>query len=334
MVKNNYPKLIGNSESFKNTIRQIKKFSICDASVLLQGETGTGKELSARAIHYLGQRCDYPFVAVNCGALPETLIESELFGNEKGAFTDAREARIGLIAEAEGGTLFLDEVDSLPQKAQVALLRFLQDQTYRPLGGRQEKTGNVRIIAAASSQLPELIDKKLFRLDLCYRLGVLDILLPPLRDRPGDPALLANHFINKFTEIYSMPKKQLTADCVRWLNSYQWPGNIRELENKIHRGLLLAEDDTISIMPPPPDNDRRKGIERRLFSITSVSYKDARQQVLERFEKQYLIEAMRKSKGNVTHASRIASKERRAFGKLLKKHDIDRNSFNTYDNNG
>lgn len=323
MSTNKLPNMIGQSDAFKNSLTLIHKFSTCDASVLLQGETGTGKELSARAIHYMSQRRDYPFVAINCGALPETLIESELFGNEKGAFTDARDARPGLITEAEGGTLFLDEIDSMPLKAQISLLRFLQDQTFRPLGSRREKKGNVRIIAAASNHLAQYIDRGHFRIDLAYRLGVLDLTLPPLRDRPGDPALLAEHFIHKYADKYNTRPKQLNKASLDWINCYDWPGNVRELENKIHRGLIISEGLCFSITPD--DYDYNPPVSTKpLKDITNLDFNQARKSVLNEFEKQYVMEALRKTSGNVTQAAQIANKERRAFGKLIKKHHIDR----------
>ncbi len=317
------PSLIGQSDTFINTLNLTKKFATCDACVLLQGETGTGKELFARAIHYLGQRHEYPFVAVNCGALPETLIESELFGNEKGAFTDAREARRGLIKEAECGTLFLDEVDSMPLRAQVALLRFLQDQTYRPLGSRRELKGNVRIIAAASNCLSKRSVEGGFRLDLAYRLAVLEINLPPLRERPGDPMLLAEHFIDKYAEKYFTEAKHLDHESIRWVDCYNWPGNVRELENLIHRSLLLSEDHTLSIAPA----DYRPSTTGLPHDLSSIHYSDARSRVLDSFEEQYVNSALSKTDGNVTHAASLAHMERRAFGKLIKKHHIDRNIY-------
>lgn len=326
MSSNKQPNMIGQSDAFKNSMTLINKFSTCDASVLLQGETGTGKELSARAIHYMSQRRDYPFVAINCGALPETLIESELFGNEKGAFTDARESRSGLIMEAEGGTLFLDEIDSMPLKAQTSLLRFLQDQTFRPLGSRREKNGNVRIIAAASNHLEKFIDQGQFRIDLAYRLSVLDLTLPPLRDRSGDPALLVEHFIHKYADKYNTQPKQLNNVSLNWIDYYGWPGNVRELENKIHRGLIISDDSCFSIAPDDYDNHLFSSTEL-CRNITDNNFNQARKDVLNEFEKKYVIEALQKTNGNVTHAAHIANKERRAFGKLIKKHQINRHKY-------
>src|SRR5258706_4658136 len=189
--------LVGRSPAFLEVLELTKRFSACDATVLVQGETGTGKELVARAIHYLGARRNFPFIPVNCGALPDSLVESELFGHARGAFTDARDARRGLIAEAQGGTLFLDEIEVLTPKAQVALLRFLQDLEYRPVGGAVVHDANVRIIAASNANLGTLQSDGHFRKDLLFRLNVLSVDLPPLRERQSDVVFLAEIFLKR-----------------------------------------------------------------------------------------------------------------------------------------
>jgi transcriptional regulator with GAF, ATPase, and Fis domain len=186
--------LIGLSPAFRDMVGLVQRIAQTDAPVLIEGETGTGKEVAARAIHYSGSRRDRPFVPVNCGAIPENLIENELFGHVRGAYTDAREPQPGLIALANGGTLFLDEVETLCPKGQVALLRFLQDLNYRPLGSRREESADVRVIAATNIDLSELVHAKQFRMDLYYRLQILFLRMPPLRERTGDAALLAEHF--------------------------------------------------------------------------------------------------------------------------------------------
>src|SRR5438309_10754405 len=186
--------LVGHSPAFLDALELTKRFAACDATVLVQGETGTGKELVARAIHYLGARRDFPFIPLNSDSLPDTLVESELLGPERGAFTDARERRGGLVAEARGGTLFLDEVEAMSQRAQVGLLRFLQDQTYLPLGRRVVTQANVRIVAASNADLAEEVARGRFRRDLWFRLRVLHVRLPPLRERAGDAKLLAQIF--------------------------------------------------------------------------------------------------------------------------------------------
>ena len=200
---------VGASDALVAALQQLRQVARCEAPVLIEGETGTGKELAARAIHYGGARRDGPFVPVNCGAIPETLVESELFGHERGAFTDAREKRTGLVAEARGGTLFLDEVDALNARAQVTLLRFLQDQRYRPVGTPREQRGDVRVIASTNRPLDALAEAGQFRADLLYRLKVLHLVMPPLRDRGDDAVLLAHHFVARFVAQYRMPTKTL-----------------------------------------------------------------------------------------------------------------------------
>ena len=201
--------LIGRSAEFVMVLRQIEKISRSVASVLIQGETGSGKELAARAIHRGSSRGAGPFVAVNCGAVPDALIETELFGHGRGAFTDAREARAGVVAQAERGTLFLDEADALSPKAQVSLLRFLQDFRYRPVGTTTEVASDVRVIAAANQDLHGLVDDGRFRRDLLYRLNILNLWVPPLRGRPADIELLADHFIRFFSNKYGLTSKRL-----------------------------------------------------------------------------------------------------------------------------
>jgi DNA-binding NtrC family response regulator len=243
------PNFVGKSEPFMRALTMIERMARYDAPVLIQGETGTGKELAARAVHYLSSRRQAPFVALNCGAVPETLIETELFGYERGAFTDARQATSGLVAAAEGGTLFLDELDALPQRAQVALLRFLQDKTYRSVGGRQERFSNVRIIAAASPRLHEMLDNGSFRDDLAFRINVLLLEMPPLRERDGDAQLLAVHFVERHARHYGIDPRPLAEDSQQWLSDYRWPGNVRELDNVVQRALLLSDAAALDLRP-------------------------------------------------------------------------------------
>ena len=230
MSKITVTNLIGCSPAFAEAIELIRHIAETDAPVLLEGETGTGKEVAARAIHYSGRRQDRAFVAVNCGALPEHLIENELFGHARGAYTDARAPQTGLVALADGGTLFLDEVESLCPRGQVALLRFLQDLRYRPLGAQREEHANVRIIAATNVSLWEMVLARQFRSDLYYRLQILFLRLPPLRERTGDPGVLASHFVNVFGARYGWPPRRLAWESIAALDRYHWPGNVRELE--------------------------------------------------------------------------------------------------------
>ena len=323
--------LIGESGVFQHMLAVINKIAGYDATVLISGETGSGKELAARAIHYQGKRADKPFIPVNCGALPDHLIENELFGHCKGAYTDAREAQNGLIAQAEGGTLFLDEVDALSPKAQVSLLRFLQDGKYRPLGGTRLLSADVRILAASNDDLQALVNQDRFRADLHYRLNVMELAVPPLRERGDDIVMLARHFINEAACRYNMVQLELHPDTLPWLARQPWPGNVRELQNRIQREFLMCDGPDLLICDPAPESERRRKADRRQALLdaqnNTLNFNDAKQATLQAFERNHLIRLMRESAGNVSHAARLAGKERRALGKLLKKYCIEPEVF-------
>lgn len=316
--------MVGNSRPFLQVIRQIRKIAGCAAPVLIEGETGTGKELAARAIHYLSDRQDYPFIPVNCGAIPDSLLENELFGHRKGAFTDAKANQRGLIIQAEGGTLFLDEVEAFSQKGQVVLLRFLQDMCYRPLGSDQARRANVRIIAASNTKLKLLVDSGLLRQDFYFRLNIMFIEMPSLRQRLDDIKQLADHFLDQFREEYQQPEKYLAASTLGWMQSYNWPGNIRELENMLHREFLLSEESAIQFGGNGVKLKERRNntLDRRRNLYLDTSFAEAKTRVISQFEGNYLSWLMHEAEGNVTRAAKIAGKERRALGKLLKKHKI------------
>ena len=320
---------LGASPAFQTANVVIERIANCDATTLVLGETGTGKELAARAIHYLSARREYAFVPVNCGAIPENLFESEFFGHTKGAFTDAKGARPGLVVHADGGTLFLDEVECLSPKGQVVLLRFLQDQSYLPVGGRMQ-TANVRIVAASNRDLFQMVQAGEFRADLYYRLALLKLTLPPLRERTGDPELLARHFIEVGSKRFRVPTKGLHCSALEWFNSYQWPGNIRELENLIFREMLLSDNDEICIQSTPWSEmqiDRRGKSDRRQGSWLDMPYQSAKQLALRDFEQRYLNNSLTQTKGNISAAARLAGKERRSFARLIKKHGIEKTRF-------
>ena len=310
-------RIIGESRAFALALDRVERISRSDAPVLIEGETGCGKEVAARAVHYGGPRRAAPFVPINCGALPDALFEAELFGHERGAFTDARERRRGLVAEADGGTLFLDEVDALAPKAQVALLRFLQDQCFRPLGSAREQQGNVRLIAASNRPLEQLVADGGFRQDLLYRLKVLHVELPPLRVRERDAALLAEHFADRYARKYGSAAHGFDHQALDWIAAQPWPGNIRELENWVHREVLMGDGPLIRVAVAGP---------AVYASPTSglPNYREAKAQALAAFEHDFLLRALRASEGNVSAAALLVGKERRAFGKLLKKYAIDR----------
>lgn len=315
--------MIGRSPRFLHTLSLIKRIACYDAPVLIQGETGTGKEMAARAIHYLGARREYPFTPVNCGAIPESLFENELFGHEKGAFTDARDSQLGLVAQSERGTLFLDEVESLSPKAQVTLLRFLQDFEYKPLGGTRAVKADLRVISASNTDLEKSVSGGEFRRDLWFRLHVIPLHLPSLAERPGDISLLAEYFLDKFSHHYHQAVRRFGPRALSWMNAYSWPGNVRELENFVHRALVTSDGPLIGFSEVIPDaiDDSVSG---DAPAATSISFSAAKSKVIAEFERRYLGQLMQEAEGNVTRAARIAGKERRALGKLLKKHGLAR----------
>jgi DNA-binding NtrC family response regulator len=251
--------IIGESEGVKRLHGLIRRVADTEANVLIQGESGTGKELVAQAIHFGSARAQQPFVPVNCGAIPSELIESELFGHAKGAYTGAVTASDGLIREASGGTLFLDEISELPLNVQVKLLRVLQERQVRPLGSNQAYHTDTRFLAASNRNLKECSEQGTFRADLYYRLNVITIQVPPLRERGRDIVVLAEYFMRQYVRKFGSPVERMSPDFVRFLNSYHWPGNIRELQNVIERAVILADTDELtageleeSIVSPAP----------------------------------------------------------------------------------
>lgn len=320
--------MIGQSKAFQEVLGLIEKISDCTAPVLIEGETGTGKELVARAIHYGGARHKDPFVPINCGAIPDALVENELFGHKQGAYTGAQADNAGLIAQAQYGTLFLDEIDALSPKAQVTLLRFLQDYVYRPVGACKTHCADVRIVVASNADLIKLSEQGKFRTDLLFRLKIICLMLPPLRVRQGDAALLADYFLQICAEKYSRGEKTLHPDTLAWFDQYRWPGNIRELENMISREYLLEEGAVIRFESPAlTGNEPYVGIDRRQMNLTRVSFGEAKNREIEKFEQSYLTEALTKTHGNITKAAQLAGKERRAFGKLLKKYGLNKSLY-------
>ncbi len=333
--------LLGESPAFHVLLAQIERFARCDATVLIDGETGTGKELAARAIHYLSPRGEGPFIPINGGAIPDALIGSELFGHSRGAFTDAREARQGLIAQAEGGTLFLDELETLSAAGQVALLRFLQDHEYRPLGASQTRLANVRVIGATNAKLADLAQTGEFRQDLLYRLNVLTLDVPPLRSRGDDSVVLARAFLRKLCVRYQHPERTLHPDAVLALRRHSWPGNVRELENLIHREFLLADDVQLELgaLPraTPGEQDRRVKFRRSddapaasaevRPAAVPAEFRQAKAHAIAEFERHYVCSLLQKAGGNVSLAARLAGKERSRFNRLVRKYRISARAF-------
>lgn len=308
---------IGEAPAFRAIIEKIPRVAACNVTVLLTGDTGTGKEMCARAIHYLSDRANKSFVPVNCGSIPIELFENELFGHEQGAFTDARQARRGMIAEAEGGTLFLDEVDSLPLPVQVKLLRLLQERQYRPLGGQYRKA-DIRVIAATNQNLQAKLQVGAFREDLFYRLKVVTLHLPPLRHRREDILPLANHFLKVSSQEYNRPMKEFSAGAIQKLSAHTWSGNVRELENVAQQAVVMVNGPIIRARDLQLANEYPESSE----IPTGESFKAAKARVIEEFERTYLEETLVSCEGNISKAARRARKDRRSFFALLKKYNL------------
>ena len=318
--------LVGEAPAFKDIVSRLPALARADGSLLITGETGTGKELVARAIHELGPRASLPFVAVNCGSLVDTLLESELFGHERGAFTDAHARRQGLIARAAGGTLFLDEVETLTPRGQVALLRVVHERTFRPLGSTSEQRVDARFVAATNGRLDRLVQAGSFRADLYYRLCVFSITLPPLHERQEDILPLALYFLAKHAG-RSGPAPKLSPVATETLLAFDWPGNVRELESAMVRAAHVARGGVIEMGDLGlPGGYGGAGLAPTLLEAPG-SYKAQKRRVLEAFERQYLVQLMSDWGGNVSRAARAAGKERRDLGKLLKRHGLDPRQF-------
>ncbi len=326
--------LIGTSRCFLQTTGMIPLLSMAKSTVLISGETGTGKELFARAIHYTGDRRGKPFVPVNCAALPDHLIENELFGHSKGAFTGALIDRPGLLHEADGGTFFLDEINSLTMAVQSKLLRVLQDQEFRPLGSTKSRTVDVKIIAATNADLRYLVEARQFREDLFYRLNILSVVLPPLRDRKEDILLLANHFLKVYATEFCRTAIPIGHSAQAKLMGYSWPGNVRELQGVLQRAVAMGLGETLEahdIDLPETDRPELTGPSMTLVSrgviSNECSFQAMKTKVIGEFERAYLSQLLSAHHGNISKAARAAKKERRAFQRLLQKHGMDRRVF-------
>ena len=312
--------LVGSNAEFLREAAKIPTFAGCDASVLITGDTGTGKEVFAQAVHYVSARASRPWVAVNCGAIPNELVESELFGHVRGAFTNAYGARQGLVREAEGGTLFLDDIDSLPLMAQAKLLRFLQEREYRQVGSNSVLRADVRVIAACNSRLSELVARGAFRQDLYFRLNVLTLELPPLRARREDVPTLALYFLRNFNRQFDRRIGGITPAALRKMLTHDWPGNVRELKHVIERAVLLTRSTAIDagdIDLHAPDTARGD----------AESFRAAKARVVESFERGFIEQLLAAAGGNVTHAAQAAGKNRRAFFELMRKYRIQSDRF-------
>jgi two-component system response regulator HydG len=312
-----YRGIVGNSPAIRQVFDLVANVAATDATVLITGESGTGKELVARSMHDHSTRSAKPFVAINCGALTETLLESELFGHEKGAFTGADSRRRGLFEEASGGTLFLDEVGELTPATQVRLLRVLQERHVRPVGSNQARPIDVRVVAATNRDLEEEVRERRFREDLFYRLNVISVELPPLRARGDDLVLLAHHLLAKHSGRVGKQVTRISPEALDLLWAYDWPGNVRELENAIERAVIMAPGSEIVPDGLPPQL-RTPSTRPRVRASLELSFADARA----RFERQYLDQLLEEASGNLSVAARRAGMDRSNFRRLLNRHGV------------
>jgi two-component system response regulator HydG len=324
--------LVGNSAPIREVTRMIEAVAYSAATVLITGESGTGKELVARALHSRSPRKSHPFVALNCGALTETLLESELFGHVKGSFTGAQRDQKGLFDAADGGTIFLDEIGDIPPATQVRLLRVLQEGEFKRVGAAESIHVDVRVIAATHRDLPKLVKSGRFREDLFYRLNVINLQLPPLRDRVEDVALLAHHFLRRYTERLGKKVKGIAPEAMELLGGYRWPGNVRELENAIERAVVLCRGELVGAGDlPPAITGRSAPLVRETpaggeeAAWLTQSYAAAKEQALRRFEKGYVDALMKACDNNISAAARKAGMDRSNFKRVLRKYrsDID-----------
>ncbi|MFO0581464.1 MAG: sigma-54 dependent transcriptional regulator [Anaeromyxobacter sp.] len=322
--------LVGSSAPMREVVRMIEAVAYSATTVLVTGESGTGKELVARALHAKSPRKSHPFVALNCGALTETLLESELFGHVKGAFTGAQRDQKGLFDAADGGTIFLDEIGDIPMATQVRLLRVLQEGEIKRVGSADSVKVDVRVIAATHRDLPKLVKAGKFREDLFYRLNVINVPLPPLRDRVEDIPLLAHHFLRRYADRLAKKVRTLSPEAIELLCGYRWPGNVRELENAVERAVVLCRTDALTPTDlPPAVSGRTAPLVREApaggddTTWLSLSYAAAKEQALRRFEKSYVDALMRACDNNISAAARKAGMDRSNFKRVLRKYRND-----------
>ena len=326
-AKSQFEDMIGQSAQMRSVFKLVETVSYSSATVLIQGESGTGKELVARAIHYRSPRKDKPFVAVNCSALSETLLESELFGHVKGAFTGATANKKGLFEAADGGTIFLDEIGDVPAATQVRLLRVLQENEVRRVGANESIKVDVRVIAASNVDLARAKEQGRFREDLYYRLNVITVSLPPLRDRPEDIPLLAMHFLKVYAGKAGKKITGISPAALEALTVNRWTGNVRELENAIERAVVLTAGETIDMGDLPPgfrEASKGGGEGMEIFSLAHLPYAQAKRLAMRAFERRYLSALLEKNNNNVSSAARAAGVDRSNFRRLLKQYEVGR----------
>jgi Nif-specific regulatory protein len=317
--KHDFSQLIGNSNEMRLVFDQVVQVAKSNATVLLRGESGTGKEMIANAIHYNSLRAKQPLIKVNCSALPETLIESELFGYEKGAFTGAEKRKIGRFESADGGTIFLDEIGELPLKTQVKLLRVLQEKEFQRLGSNDTIRANVRIIAATNMNLESAMDDGRFREDLFYRLNIFSIFLPPLRERKADILLLAEHFLEKYESEYVKRIRRISTPAIDMLTQYHFPGNVRELENVIERAVIVCDSNVIHSHHLP--------LSLQTAEETDTSPKGSLDASVAALEKDLILDALKSARGNVAKAARLLDSTERKIGYKIRKFGLEPSKF-------
>jgi two-component system response regulator AtoC len=324
---------VGSSQKMKEVFGLIYKLCKVDTTVLIRGENGTGKELVARAIHFNSPRKTGPFTAINCGAIPENLMESELFGHEKGAFTGAVERKIGKFQVANNGTLFLDEIGELKPEMQVKLLRVLQEKKFLPVGSNREVKSNARIIAATNRNLEKMISENHFREDLFYRLNVMPIFLPPLRERKDDIEALVHHFIKKFSKTHPTEINAISAEALIALKSYRWPGNIRELENAVERSFIVENSSAIQI-ESLPDSVRSANPQGSAMAVATAASKVEESPgsldfeiFKEQAEKEFILSALKANKGKINQTVAQANIPKNTLLRKIKKYEIDVDQF-------
>lgn len=324
-VSERFEGIVGNSRGMQQVFQMVASVAPTDATVLIHGESGTGKELIARAIHERSKRSSRPYVVVNCGALSETLLESELFGHVRGAFTGAATSRKGVFEEASEGTLFLDEIGELSPATQVKLLRVLQEGEVRPVGSSTTRQVNVRVIAATHRNLKQLADSGSFRHDLFYRLNVFQVSIPPLHQRKEDIALLAHHLVEKHAMRLGRDAPRIGDEALALLQAYAWPGNVRELENVIERGLILTSGDVLNPSALPDELQQHKAQALpEASSLLSLPLSDAKLA----FERKYLERLVKQVSGNTSEAARLSGVDRSNLRRLLRRHGIEPESHN------
>ena len=316
--RNNFNPIIGKNKQMLEILELVSRVSKTDCNVIIYGESGTGKELIARAIHQNSNRANEPFIATNCGAIPEGLLENELFGHIRGAYTDAHESKEGLFAQADKGSIFLDEISNTSMIFQIKLLRVLQEREIKPIGSTKNRKINVRIIAASNTDLQKAVSEGTFRDDLFYRIHVMPVYLPPLRQRKDDIPLLATYFITEFCKALKKDPLGFSPPALQRMLLYDWPGNIRELRNKIEHAAIVSNKNSIE----PGDIFPERNTTTNVFH----SYKDAK----ERFEREYIENLLKANNGNVTNASKMASRYRADIYKLIKKYNINPEDYKAH----